>query len=131
MDPVKARSIWVCLTAGECSITQGLNGLTVHPSGTAEQCGMEQEWQGEIFHLGGGKVHLLHRLLHCITLIYNFDPDLSNPDCGHSLDDREPCRHPLRHCVTDGGVLFLGIHPASHPPSTQLSCRNQLPVLLR
>lgn len=57
MDPVKPQG------------TQVLNDLTVHPSGIAELLGMEQEQQGEIFHLGGGKVHSFHLLLHCITLI--------------------------------------------------------------
>lgn len=81
---------------------------------------MEQEQQGEIFHLGGGKVHSLHHLVHCITLIESFNPDLRNLDCGHSLDDREPCRHPLRHGADDGGFSSLGICPASPKHSAVL-----------
>ena len=69
MDPVKSGGMQVCLTAGGYCTAQGLNGLTVHPSGIAELLGMEQEWQGQIFHLGGRKVHSLLLLLHCITLI--------------------------------------------------------------
>lgn len=69
MDPVKPGGKWVCLTAGGCWAAQGLNGLTVHPSGTAELLGMEQEWQGEIFHPGGGDVPSLHLLLHYISMI--------------------------------------------------------------
>lgn len=120
MDPVKPGGIRVCLTAGGCWTAQGLNGLTVHPSGTTEILGMEQEQQGEIFYLGGGKVCSLCRLLHCITLIWSFDPDLSKLNCGHSLDDREPCRHPLRRCAADGGFPSLGIRPASPKHSAVL-----------
>lgn len=34
-----------------------------------------------------GKAHSLH-LLQCITSIQSFNPDLTDLDCGHSLDDR-------------------------------------------
>lgn len=68
----------------------------------------------ETVHLRG-KAHSLH-LLHCITSIQSFNPDLRDLDCGHSLDDRA-LQTPSRHSAP--GFPSLGILPPRIPQAFQ------------
>lgn len=61
------------------------------------------------------KVHSFHLLLHCITLIYSFHPDLSNRGCGHSLDDMRALQTPIKDTVPLMVVFpLLGFTQHSH-----------------
>lgn len=73
----------------------------------------------EIVHLRV-KAHSLH-LLHCITSIQSFNPNLRDLDCGHSLDDRA-LQTPIQTLCS--WFSLSRDSPTQDPPSIRLSCKN-------
>lgn len=123
--PVKPGGIQVCLAAAGCLTAQGLNGLI-------RDC--RAPWDG---------AGVARRDFSCLrktgplpssSSVHHFDldfqPDVNNLGCGHSLDDKRALQTLLKCHAPHDGFPSLGI-PSASPKhsSTQLSCRNHPSVL--